>query len=228
VGWKPKEIFIEAPAIVRGQSYHLETEAPEGLEITTARLITTDLLSGAPGPDYSVLHKAQRAHVYLSNVPQGASGTAEITLRPRASTIVRGATLTGAFTVLVLVALALFWEPTEAGGQSAMPSLLLVVPSLLSAYVARPREPSVTTAVLFGLRIIALLPAVCAFGAAAIIVLGRTCTTSKTGDHCDAWWGAEPALWLLAGVALATTVVLAATWTLIWRPPEQSHGREPK
>lgn len=221
IGWGPKEVLIEAPALVQGQSYHLEVEAPEGLEVTAGDLVTTDLRTRSPGPRTSVRRKTQRVHLYLADVPQGMSGSATVTLRPRASTIVRGATLTALFTVAVLMAFAVFWESDDPGRQYSLPGLLLVLPSILAGYVARPREPSVTTAVLFGLRIVTVIPAFCAFAAAAVIVLGPSCSVRKGATMCEAWDDTQLALWVLAGATAVTAVVLARTWTLIRRPPEQ-------
>ena len=140
VGWGPKVLIVETPALVQGQSYHLEVEAPEGLQMTAGELGNDGSEDDRPGPRSSSRRKTQR-HLYLSNVPQGMSGSAPIETAAASVHDRPGRDpLTALFTLAVLVAFAIFWKPDDPGRQNSLPGLLLVLPGILAGYVARSRE----------------------------------------------------------------------------------------
>jgi hypothetical protein len=212
----PKEVRIDTESVGWAASYHLEVQAPEGLQITDADLLVVDerrlRLSNVRGP-------AQRAHLYLSELGQAAFGEARIFLRPRPGTIMRAAFITSAITLTLLTIFALRWDElvTDLG---LVLSLLLLIPGALSAYVARPREPDVTTAVLFGARLLALAPAGWAVSAGLVLTAGRTCETTKGLTSCSSWDFTEEALWICVTGAILTTVISLAGWIRSERPPE--------
>lgn len=218
VGWRPKAVKIDTPALARGGSYHLEVETPEGLKITRALLESR-------GPRKrldSVESHLGRCHLYAKNRPDPCTGGAAlINIRPEPSTIVRTAWIASAFATLVLVLVAARWRAITNGNVEAAMALLLLLPAGLAAYVARSREPAVLTEVLFGLRVVAASSALWLFLGAFVLVASRSCSGTAEST-CSSWGGTSPAMWGLVLASLATFVVLLVAMTLIERPPE--HG----
>lgn len=218
LGWRPKAIKIHVPALTHGGSYHLEVAAPEGLQITRA-----SLASRAPDTLLDdVRESRQRVHLYPRRVPPSlSSGVALINLRPEAPVIVRTAWLTAALTTLLLMLVAARWRALVSELDATV-SLLLVVPALVGGFVGRPRDTAVANEVLFGLRCVAVLPALWLFAAGLVLLLGRSCVpVSGAGNACSSWSATSPVLWGLTMCSAITLFVLTTTLTLILRPAEQ-------
>ena len=158
-------------------SAHLEIEAPEGLRVTRAALHefhrpTDQLVPGAPARDDVEAEPVQRAHLYFARTGHDRSGSCDVWLRPRPGTILAPATLVAAVATVLLALVA--WrldDLTATVGSTG--SLLLFVPGLASAYIARPREDPFTSRTLLALRAWALVPALACLTAAATLLLAR-------------------------------------------------------
>jgi hypothetical protein len=225
IGWAPRVVSIDIPSLGHTPTYHLEIEAPEGLNTTRAVLQPQGQGSG-PLPDVR-RETLQRAHLYLSDQPYASRGAALVDLRPTSPTIVRGGTLAAGLTSVLLFVLAAQWSSIELR-LGSLASLLLVVPGGLAAYVARDQEPKVTTHVLFGLRVLALASALLTFAAAAALVLGRTCVdraaAGGAGTVCKPWHDAGIFLWIMFAISALFLVTWLVVWTRVRYPPEQKDG----
>jgi len=227
VGWGAHAERIETPAVGLGRCFHLEVEAPEGTQVTITRLRTEPRTVPSASdrrsyPDFpeAVSDGKQRVHLHVS-VPQHHTGSATVFLRPRASTIVRAATITAALTTALLYFVAL--RPTAfQANLGAAAALLLIVPGGLSGYVARPREPHVATHMLLGLRILAFSSGLWSFLAAGALVAGRTCP-GESAQGCTYWPGTGYAIGAWAACSFLTLLVLARALCNTERPPEQGH-----
>ena len=158
----PYPIYLTTGVVGRSRCYHQEAEAPAGLQITGASLsiyktLGDDKVLGAPD---LVFGKLQRAHLHVAGVPANSYGVTELFLRTRISNIARTAWLASGVTVILLIVVALLAALLPASVTSVV-ALLLVPPAALSAYVARPSEPLVSNAVVFGLKMIAATSALC-------------------------------------------------------------------
>lgn len=226
LGWFPQPVRIDAPALFQGGSYHLEIEAPEGLQITRG------VLYGGPDGKAldSVRASVQRVHLYAGNIPRLANpktATAVVDLRVRNQTFVRAAALIAAFSTVLLTSLIFFWDEV-ANTLSTAPSFLLLVPTALAAYVARSREPLATTERLFGVRLVAMSAGAWSFLGAVLLVVGRQCAGDATSATpcpsscgCTSWGGTTYALIALAIMSLFTLTSLLRALTFGARPPEQ-------
>jgi hypothetical protein len=220
---------VTVPSLGQTGSYHLEIEAPEGLQVTAAHLgeLPAYLLPQANSEqdrksDFE-MGNLQRAHLYLSGIRQGQSGRAVFYLRPRPETIVRPAALTGCIVSLTILIICLRLE-NIGPNISAVATLLLLIPGGLSAYVARHREPITTTARLFRLRIAALTSGLWAFLSALLLVLGRDWRLNRTKDAFappEEWGLIRPGLWLLFVMSLGSVAYLARAWHSATHPPER-------
>lgn len=233
LGLEAHQVVVLTPAIAHAYGFHLEIDAPEGLMISAAALrerpaylpVRDHPAAEGDGRQDIVRFSVQRAHLYLCGVPQGASGIATVRMRPRSTTIVRAASLAAMFCAFLLAIVA--WrEPHIVSNQGSVVALLVLVPSALSAYVARPREPEVTSSMIFGPRILALLPALLCVGAAAIVTFARSRTVNSMGQEVagDNWDHAQLAVAVLAILCLAIAVLQRTILRRIRKPPEQQPG----
>jgi len=221
LGWRAKSVVIETPSVAQAGSYHLEIEAPDGLDLTHGDIKPHRGGRVLAGSEDSVDRTVQRLHLYVSGLPAGTDGAALANLRASPATIIRSAWLTAAFTIALLGMVALRWHGVVTN-LAALPSLLLVVPTGLAAYVARPREPSVTTSVLFGLRLLAVSSGLWSFLAAAVLVIGRTCSTDGGQlQSCSSWSATPVLLWGFFALSALTFLALSVTYARTARPPEQ-------
>ncbi len=218
LAWFSKPLAIRV-RVGDGGSYHCEFEAPPGLHVTRARLISNaepDHASGRPRELDIVLASRQRAHLYAPATQAApAAAYAFFNLRPRAETIARPAVATAIFAFIALLFIAFSWNATTRFGSKAPSdsSVLLVLvlgaPGALAAYFAQAVPSRVTNSMLYGLRLAALLPAALALAAGAIILIG--------GGHTEA----EYALWVLVVLAGVAIFLLGATLYCAEHPPEQ-------
>lgn len=227
----PNRLAVPVPGLRFCASAHLEIEAPEGLRVTRAALHefqrpTDQLVPGAPARDDVVVEPVQRAHLYFARTGHDRSGSCDVWLRPRPGTILAPATLVAAVATVLLALVA--WrldDLTATVGSTG--SLLLFVPGLASAYIARPREDPFTSRTLLALRAWALVPALACLTAAATLLLARTTlivrSTPVIGEPTVA---ARPLLIFAAALAFVSLIVLGTTWRAAVSPPE-SHAAGP-
>jgi hypothetical protein len=227
----PRRIELPVPGLRFCASAHLEIEAPDGLRVTRAELHelygpTDQLHPGAPARDDVVSEPVQRAHLYFAHTGHERSGSCDVWLRPRPGTILAPATLVAGAAALLLALVAWRLDETTATVGSTG-SLLLFVPGLASAYLARPREDPFTSRALLPVRGWALLPALACLTAAATLLLARsTLVVNGAPAIGDASGLARPLLLLAALAAFVSFVVLATTWrSAVWPPESRAAGR---
>jgi hypothetical protein len=209
-GNRARRILISAPHANESASYHLEAEAPEGLQISwgKAYFLRTDI------PPEEKTGTYQRIHFHYERLTRGTRLSIALWLRPRSSTIVRGATLTAALTLLgVSYVLLQFGEITSIHGAQSAAAALLVVPLLLSLYLVRTDEHPMTTQLLWPLRIIATAPGVLSLMAAGVLVGNLSQRLSE---------------WILRGIVallVLSTAILAQTWFQTARQERRRNSR---
>jgi hypothetical protein len=213
-----------------GGSYHCEFEAPDGLHVTRARLVSDvpvpQLAGRTPSASRDreidvVLESSRRPHLYA---PAGkappAAAYAYLHLRPRLDTIGRSALLTAAIATAALAFIALTWNAAHGyrghgpEDSSALLVLILGAPSALAAYFAGSVPSRVANSVLAGLRLAALLPSLLALAAAAVLLVG------EHRSHSD------EILRLLLAAGGVTSIMLAYSAWLAEHPREQARGNQ--
>lgn len=203
LAWRSRPLLIKY-RLGEGGSYHLEFEAPPGLQVTRAKV-----LDDRRGELDIVLRTVQRSHLYVpASISEPATGYALLNLRPRAETVVRGATITAGIATAAVIAVAARWQVTGHAGSDGL-ALLLGLPGLLAAYFAYAVPNAVTNNLIVGLRVVALAPGIMAFMAAALVLDG------------DAEEWALFTLYVLLVAMISVTVALAVALRYSLRPAEQ-------
>lgn len=208
LGWRAVRPQVETVAMADAASFHIELEAPAGLQLVDPELVViTD--DGAGGHRQAVVDSAhgsfRRAHLRSRPRPSTEFAYARAKLRLRSDTIIRGAFLNATFASCTLAIAGVYLEKLEP--PAAAPALLLVAPSLLSLYVGQRLDSPVSTQLAFGAKLLGTAPAVCAFAAAVTAVVA-------SGDE---WTGTI--WWVFTAVAGAVALALGVAWRLArWRP----------
>ena len=217
LGWRAVRPRFETPAVTDAASFHIELEAPPGLQLVDPELVMVSV-DEVHGRSENVVDRSLGSfrRVHLRTRPRPAIETAYVRakLRLRSDTVVRGAFLNAAFATATLAIAGVYLEDLKP--PAAAPALLLVAPSLLSLYVGQRLDSPVSTQLAFGAKLLGTAPAVCAFAAAVTAVVA-------SGDE---WTGTV--WWLFTGAAGAVAIVLGITWRLArWRPERTDVVEEP-
>ncbi len=218
IGWSGYELWAETP-FVGAASYHFEFEAPEGLEIYDSGLVRVD--GPPPTNDESrsetmldrVSGYSSRLHLYEPSASEALKSFAWVRLRARRQEFVGGAAIAG------VVVMAAMWGAHFAAGDAALtpaavPTLLLLVPSLIAAYAVRSGTHRLTARMLSPARWIVALSATIPFFAAAALALAQRDGDSGevTNRAFETWW--------LVGACLATALALILLGTRWFPIPE--------
>ena len=212
-GLASKIVEIPAPSAAHSRSYHVEFEAPEGLQVEAASLIdpasaqTVDVVTGS----------RQRVHLHVDNDRRnkeqegdGPSIVARINIGPRPETIVRSALAAALLSFCLLAAALLSWR-TYRGRPGPALALLLVVPGAFSLFIARSVEHPFSTEVLYGTRVLSVMAGFLPLAGGAIIATSRVAYRDKSaGVRYGAPSGVTPmALGALLALKFVVVVVLA-------------------
>lgn len=208
IGWRAKRIGFVLPGLGFGGTYHLEVTSPFGTQLRRA-----ELQAIAPGEQTAVrgehanryARNVTRAHLYLGGDHGGAHGEGQMYIKPKSSTVIRGAALAATtLWVLVLVALALVGTSNHESSRAPIGALLLA-PGLLAAVAGQRFDHGITQKMVFGLRLLSM--AVGGIAIIAAVLLGTETT------FCDA-----PVLWaVLLICATALMGILLGAWRLAGR-----------
>jgi hypothetical protein len=233
LGLRAKRIVLPAASIGRAQCFHLEIDVPEGIRLTHAKLraysaekVISDVAQARQnnGRWVDVVTKStQCVHLHLANVPRRLTGAGVLALRIGDGLVVRGALVNAAFTTAALIIVAVDPGAFIRDTDSAV-AVLLGIPGGISLYIARSREPGMSTSMHAGIRLLALTNAVVAFGAVVLILTGGKCEVMpKTGkEACTQWSGMNLSLLVLVIVAGLMLMSLTLAYGFSRWPPELS------
>jgi hypothetical protein len=183
LGWRPTTFTFEASSVSFCASYHFEVAAPRDLEIGAARLELTDAATNAdvttpdPTPGY-------RAHLYTAGVAAGSKANVVAEIYARRSGLIRASLFVGALAFLMLLGASFHLDRIASPDQSqGATGLLLLVPTLLAAYIVRPGEHQLATTSLLGVRL-----AVAGAGASAVFASALIAAGYGTCEWFDRLW----------------------------------------
>lgn len=146
-------------------SFHFEVECPPGLEISTAEIWA----QSTEGQDYTETRNGPTpvVHLYLSDIPSGSWALATIRIQPERRGLLRSALLITLGTAILLATGSLFpkqLQAVQSAGSGG--SLLLAVPGIIAAFIARPGEHQFVSRILLWLRGAVVISGVCSYAAA--------------------------------------------------------------
>jgi hypothetical protein len=198
-----RRVLVLASSAGDAESFHMEAEAPEGLRISSRVTFTQTQYDARRRDIKKPFEKSgsyQRSHVHCNDVHASDRLAVVLRIGPRSSTIVRGAALTAALTLLAVVYVRIQIHHINKHGAASAATVLLVIPTILSLWVARSNEHPATTYLLWPVRIVAAAPAVLGLIAASVLITGAT---SFSG---------EAVLAAVISLLAAATWILGSTW----------------
>jgi hypothetical protein len=199
IGLSPKKLWFPARVLPRTSSNHYRLTAPDGLQISTATLAVEELESSSPprpenkpGRQLSVQGRIGRfdewekrdretgsmggVHLYDRALPEYRVALIRANLRPTPGGTLRAIWLTAAVSLAMLVVTdvalgSIRMESESSTAAQGASALLLLIPTLLAAYIARPGEHNFTSELLFGTRLLGLVAGGTTLVAACYLVL---------------------------------------------------------
>lgn len=234
-GWSAYEIVFQTP-YVGARSYHFEFDAPAGIEAIDSVLRDQPLEDEwdpqSPGPELApadppdddddehgrpeydyVPIRGHRVHLYRAEGDVPDAITAQLFLRVARERFAGPAFLASAAVASVLAACAILTRPLIAHATGAQ-TLLLVVPGIFTALIARAGDHALTIRMLQGARRTLLSSGVAAFVGAAFLAMIHT----GDGAHA-AWWHR----WVFIALTLFAVWQAAKLW-IARALPRQPHG----
>jgi hypothetical protein len=197
------ELWVDTPYIGAG-NYHFEIQAPEGLEIYDAGLVRVGLrrLYAAAPPNYRAeLARSSgfgtRLHLYVPSAARAAKAFAWIRFHVRRQEFIGGA-LGASVAVMLVLWGAWFVREDAREAPVSVPTLLLLFPSAVAAYAARPNPHRLTARMLRGARWLLEISAALPFVAATAFALARRRNGQVVDDTFADWW--------LAAAIVATVI----------------------
>jgi hypothetical protein len=187
VGVSPKKLWFPARVLPAPSSNHYGISAPDGAQVSFANLSVQALgplseaevsSNGGSSADANVQQQIgqfdnweerdretgalSEVHLYDRQLPEHSVALIRVSLRPAASGTLRAIWLTSAISLGLLVFAGKHLDTLRSAeigltaAQSAS-ALLLLIPTLLAVYIARPGEHTFTSELLFGTRLLGLV-----------------------------------------------------------------------
>jgi hypothetical protein len=211
LGWASVVFWFELPHIGDAASYHLHLEAQRFMRFTDARLLLPRPMAGAPPSATHTQWHNEHAHLHVAEMRMRSVGLATITMRVQRSGTVVGAWLATVGIALLQWAYALRADEILRHPLEAPALVLVTVPVILVAFVARPVPRLHAQPVLLGLRGLVNLSGVVSLAAAVAALASDSHSQTHT-----AWW---------ITAIISTVIALAATLSVILPggPPTGAH-----
>jgi hypothetical protein len=202
LGWRLRQIRIEVPAVNAAKSFHIEVAAPGDLEIDSAQLRSYP--RGPVTADDTDIGGTRRAHLYVSDVRSGLRARAFVYVRHQRDSYLWSAFLT-ALLVLFLLAVGLSQLDEilgEGGDTQTAAALLLIAPTLLAAYIARPDGHPLASKILLGVRLLVVATGLCAVVGAGVLAARFSTSTA------DGIWTVDLAIAGVVTLCLLASLIL--------------------
>jgi hypothetical protein len=167
---------IGAPSVGWGKSYHLQVALPDDIVLTDAVLARPLGPISWSSDEYDLRRGEGVVQMHSTDALRPDDYVFAVEVRVPVAGYLRATWLAAVFSTLILW---IGWwflarhEPSSVSETSEPAiTLLLVAPSLITAYLVRPGEHAITARLLRNLRIAAGVAGLCSYVAAGILVLG--------------------------------------------------------
>ncbi len=177
-GWKRAPVSVEVPSSSFANSYHLEIAAPRDLEIDVAQLRfrPSNSKQTNQAPADLTTGGGQRSHLYAASVGPEFQASAVAFLRRPRDFFLKASFATGFFVTILLgfgmARLGSLLNPEKPDHSQTAAALLLVIPTFLAAYIARPGEHRLASRVLVGVRALVIGSGLCAVVGVGVLASG--------------------------------------------------------
>jgi hypothetical protein len=160
IGWKSEHLSVGVSEIGAAASHHIEIAVPSELQVNFGSLTGKRYALAnvnwrdleADEKDYVIrqVGSANNSTVYLTDLPYARRmGRASVKMRVRRSRFLLGAFVASAIITAVLTALTLLTKTIlETSNSDASVAALLLLPSVVATYIARPGEHMITARML--------------------------------------------------------------------------------
>lgn len=183
IAWQPTSFVFETPSVTATSSYHFQFDAPDGLVVSGGELFGTDAPAAAPAvadgppPKRTFGTSASQGsvlglHTNREDIPAADTYSAEVLVRPSPDGQLRSSAVSSCFSTALLFLATLLAHRIDETRVDGSVALLLVVPGVISTFLARPGEHYWVSRLLRGVRVLTLISAVTVYLAAAVIVTG--------------------------------------------------------
>jgi hypothetical protein len=178
LGLAAAEFPIDAPSVGWGRSYHLQVEPPSELAVTALQLFRAMDVDGAtplPADTYEARIGYGVAQIHTTDSLKAGDYLLSIQMRVAIPGYLRALWLSTLLAASVLGLGDVFLGRLQTAASTkteAAVALLLVVPSLVLAYLVRPGEHEVASRLLRNLRYLAGLAGALTYFSGAALVLG--------------------------------------------------------
>jgi hypothetical protein len=174
IAWQPTSFVFETPSVTATSSYHFQFDAPDGLVVAGGELF------GAVGSDPERRTFGTAAsqgsvlglHANVAEVPPADAYSAEVLVRPSPDGLLRSSAVSSCFSTVLLFLAALLAHRIDNTRVDASTALLLVLPGVVSTFLARAGEHYWVSRMLRGVRVLTLISAITVYLAAAVLVTG--------------------------------------------------------
>jgi hypothetical protein len=203
LGISPVPFNFIAPSLGAAESYHAEVPAPDE-DLIIAEATLSELAPTRQELDREV--RVHRTHLHRADMPRGALGWIEVEFRLRRAGFVLAAFWLAVGTTALLTAGWLLHHYNIASSPSIAAALLVALPGIYAAYLARPGEHRIVKMLVSGIRFLIALLATASFVSAAALAIHIT-------GGARAWiWGISA----IVCAAVAAVIGLALV-TSLWR-----------
>jgi len=148
------------------RSYHVEIVIPDDLFFVSAQLYA----AGSADPVSAEEHSVARAHLYAPGMSRGTSGIVEAHLRVRSTVVLQTLLISSLTSAILATGVFLHWRGIHPS-PDALTALVVVLPAIFAAFLARPGEHPVVARLVTGLRVGILFSALLSFAAAGTLAV---------------------------------------------------------
>lgn len=208
VGWRrwlrigEQAFAVDLPSIADGASYHVQILPPGGLTVGLVELYLTDTLRSSVEV-ISGSHLGGIGHVSSARAVPGSSAEVLVTLTASPRGIVSACAVASVIITLLLCSISVVSQHRlTALDASVSPVLavLLAVPTLIAAYLARPGEISLVSRILRPVRLLLFISALSVYSVSVTFALDIAGLAQRT------------AVLSASIVSVACSIALCASW----------------
>jgi hypothetical protein len=181
IGWQPAPFILDTPTVTATSSYHFQFDTPPGLVVSGGELFGA--VQGDPRRHAFGTSASQGSvlgmHASIPEVPDVDGYYAEVLVHPSPDGLLRSSMVSSCFSTVLLALSLAFATRIDTTRADASAGLLLLLPGIVSTFLARPGEHYWVSRLLRGVRVLTLASAVILYVSAAVLVTGLASSANR-------------------------------------------------